>query len=678
MTREQAEEILLERFGITRFYDEQWAAIDSLLRGERVLMIQRTGFGKSLVFQFVGMLLEGTTVVFSPLIALMRDQVNKLKELNLPAAYINSTLTSKEREETLLKAQRGEYKLLYIAPERLGDRKWQKVLNAMELGMVVIDEAHCISSWGHDFRPAYQRIVDVVRMLKSDLPVLACTATATTRVQRDIEAQLDNSRMRVIRGKLGRDNFRSQVVSCKTMEDKMAGVLKLVESLKGTGIIYCGTRAESEIYARWLDFNGISAAFYNAGLDNETRMRIEVALMNNEYRCIVSTNALGMGMDKPDIRFVIHTQIPVSPLHYIQETGRGGRDGLPTTIALFYTPQDDQLPLSFIRNSKPPVQKYEQLIELLKHEPRSWKAIVRALDLKQNAVKTILNDLSAQGIITRKKSGSSFQYALKQDAPRLDISAFEEIRKAKYADFKRMKGYMGRDSCRMNYLRLYLGDTPVEPCGKCDVDLDQEFSVSASKDQLDVIGRYRESHFPVLELETKTGILANGVAASYAGDANTGALIAQYKIENRSEFPEHLKKLTVNAFRAHYQPEDFDLMMYVPPTVSGDQLKKFAARISKELGIRLSHGLVKAKDTKPQSDFESSLAKRENLKGAFRIDEDVKGKRILLVDDIIESAATIREIASELKSARASKVVPLVIARSTGTQSVGGFRKIQP
>ncbi|MCK5136297.1 MAG: RecQ family ATP-dependent DNA helicase [Bacteroidales bacterium] len=669
MTRERAEEILHERFGITEFYDEQWAAIDRLLKGERVLMIQRTGFGKSLVFQFAGMLLEGTTVIFSPLIALMREQVNKLKDINLPAAYINSTLTIEEKKETLRKAERGEYKLLYIAPERLADQKWQQVLNNMKLGMVVVDEAHCISSWGHDFRPNYHKIVNVVRMLKSDLPVLACTATATTRVQSDIEAQFDNSRMTVIRGKLGRDNFWSTVVSCETREDKMAGVLKLVESLKGTGIIYCGTRAESEIYSQWLEFNGISAASYHAGLDNETRKRIEVALMNNKYRCIVSTNALGMGMDKPDIRFVIHTQIPVSPLHYIQETGRAGRDGLPTTIALFYSPQDDQLPLSFIHNSKPPVKKYEQLIELLKREPLSWNAVIKALNLKQNAVKIILNDLTVQGIISREKSGSSFHYELMHNAPRLNVRAFEEVRKAKLADFERMKGYMERDSCRMNYLRQYLGDTPSEPCGKCDVDLDRRFSVSASEDQLDIIRRYRESCFPVLELETKTGILANGVAASYYGVANTGTMIHQCKIENRGDFPEHLLRLTLKAFRAHYKPGEFDLIMYVPPTVSGNQVMKFAGRIAEELGIRLSHGLVKVKPTKPQRAFESSLGRRKNLKGAFRVGEDVKKKRILLVDDIMDSGATIREIASVLKSARASMVGPLVIVKSTGSQS---------
>jgi ATP-dependent DNA helicase RecQ len=203
MTGERAEEILHERFGIAEFYDEQWATIDRLL-----------------------------------------------KDINLPAAYINSTLTTEEKKETLRKAERGEYKLLYIAPERLGDQNWQQVLNNMKLAMVVVDEAHCISSWCHDFRPDYHRIVNVVRMLKSDLPVLACTATATTRVQSDIEAQFNNSRMTVIRGNLGRDNFWFIVVSCETREDKMAGVLKLVKSLKGTGIIYCGTRAESEIYSR--------------------------------------------------------------------------------------------------------------------------------------------------------------------------------------------------------------------------------------------------------------------------------------------------------------------------------------------------------------------------------------------------------------------------------------------
>lgn len=232
MTRTEAEKILQSKFGLPYFYDEQWEAINKLLKGERILMIQRTGFGKSLVFQFSAIFLQGTTVIFSPLIALMREQVNRLKELGLPAAYINSTLSQEEKQVVLQNAENGKYKLLYIAPERLEDEEWQLVAQRMRLGMVVVDEAHCISTWGHDFRPSYRRIVNVVKQLQTDFPVLACTATATKRVQHDIEVQFDNSRLTVLRGSLCRPNFALKVISCENQEGKLAGVLRIVSSFK--------------------------------------------------------------------------------------------------------------------------------------------------------------------------------------------------------------------------------------------------------------------------------------------------------------------------------------------------------------------------------------------------------------------------------------------------------------
>ena len=666
MTKEKAEELLRAKFGLPEFYDEQWEAISRLLNGERVLMIQRTGFGKSLVYQFAGIVLEGTTVIFSPLIALMRDQVSKLQELNLPAAFINSTLNKEEKEEILRKAENGDYKLLYITPERQEDEKWHQVIRKMRLGMVVVDEAHCISAWGHDFRPSYRRIVNVVKQLQDDFPVLACTATATMRVQHDIETQFDNSKLTVLRGNLGRDNFKLNVIHCNNQEDKMVGVVQLVKSLKGTGIIYCGTRAVSETYSNWLDFNGINATYYNAGLDNETRKRIEVALINDDYKCIVSTNALGMGMDKPNLRFVIHTQIPTSPMHYYQEIGRAGRDDLPTTIALFYSPQDDDLPLSFINNNRPPVREYERLIHILSKEPLSRNAIIREINLKQTAVAVILADLIDQRIATKITRGNYTYYELKFNAPALNTQDFEDLRNAKLADYEQMRGYLEGNICRMNYLRNYLGDETTEPCSKCDTDLKKSYRVSASEEQLEVIDRFRENYFPVLKLKRRTSILVDGVAASFYGVTNVGKMIHHSKYENGGDFPDHLLRLTLRAFRKHYQAEQFEMVLYVPSTDSGDLVKNFAEKIARSLKFEISHGLVKKRQTEPQKVFESVIGKRENLKGAFTITEEVKDKKILLVDDIYDSGASIKEIADMLKFKGAALVAPLVIAKTIG------------
>jgi len=365
MNREQAEVKLQQWFKLSSFYDEQWRAIEKLLAGERVLMIERTGFGKSLVYQFAAMERDGVTVIFSPLIALMRDQVNKLQALGIPAAFVNSTLDKDEKDAILEKAKRGEYKMLYIAPERQEDETWQATVSQLRLGMIVVDEAHCISSWGHDFRPSYRRIINLVKQMDAGFPVLACTATATIKVQEDIRSQLDNSRLTLIRGNLSRPNFGLCVIHADSQEAKMCHLLKLMHRLEGTGVIYCGTQVESETYAKWLEFNKINATYYNAGLDNETRKVVEEGLMNSSFKCVVSTNALGMGIDKPDIRFIIHTQVPTSPLHYYQEIGRAGRDGLDTKIYLFYNEDDDELPLSFINGGRPSSAQYEKVMSVL-------------------------------------------------------------------------------------------------------------------------------------------------------------------------------------------------------------------------------------------------------------------------------------------------------------------------
>jgi ATP-dependent DNA helicase RecQ len=666
MTRTDAEKILQEKFGLPYFYEEQWEAISKLLNGERILMIQRTGFGKSLVFQFAGMLLEGTTVIFSPLIALMREQVNKLKELKLPAAYINSTLSPEEKNEVMRNAEKGMYKLLYIAPERQEDEEWQLVVQRMRLGMVVVDEAHCISTWGHDFRPSYRRIVNVVKQLQNDFPVLACTATATIRVQQDIESQFDNSRLTVLRGDLSRVNFALNVISCNNLEDKMAGVLQVVNGNHGTGVIYCGTQAETEIYSKWLDFNGIMATNYNAGLDDETRKRIEIDFLNDKYKCVVSTNALGMGMDKPNLRFVIHTQIPTSPLHYYQEIGRAGRDGLETKVILFYAPVDDELPLSFIKNNKPSINNYQRLIDILRQEPLGLNSIIKKINLKQTAVNVILNDLIDQGIVVKAIKNSRPYYELKYNSPALNTNGFEELREAKLADFEQMKGYMNSTICRMRYLQNYLGDSEVNSCGKCDVDLSKMISIYATTEELQKIEEFRENYFPVLNVENTTSILIDGVAASWYGVTNVASMIHHSKYENGGDFPDYLLRLTLKAFRKQFKNMIFDLVMYVPPTLSGDLVKNFTEKISRTLKFELSHGIVKTRVTEAQKIFESSIGKKENLKNAFTTQVDIKGKKILLIDDIFDSGSTIKEIANMLKSKGAQLVAPLVIAKTVG------------
>lgn len=664
MDREQAEVKLQKWFKLPAFYDEQWRAIERLLAGERVLMIQRTGFGKSLVYQFAAMEREGVTVIFSPLIALMRDQVKKLQDLGIAAAYVNSTLDPVEKDIVLKKARLGEYKMLYIAPERQDDGAWQKTVSRLRLGMVVVDEAHCISSWGHDFRPSYRRIVNLVKRLDVDFPVLACTATATIRVQEDIRSQLDNSKLTLIRGDLSRPNFSLAVVKADSQEAKMAHLLQLMQELEGTGIVYCGTQVETEIYAKWLEFNGVNATYYNAGLDDLTRQSVEEGLKNNAFKCVVATNALGMGIDMPHIRFIIHTQVPTSPLHYYQEIGRAGRDEGESKIYLLYNPEeDDALPLSFIKGGRPSAAQYHKMIALLKRQTLGEQDIVRQMNLNSTKARVILNDLLDQGILTRNEWK---RYEYRYGAPELDSTGFDQLRKAKLDDFEHIKAYIATKDCRMNHLRNYLGDETDRVCGKCDNDLGIAHRATATESRLEQIEAFRETHFPLLQMITPTGAYPLGVAASYLSVSNVGAAIHRSKYEGAGEYPIFLLRLALKAFRSHYGNQEFDLVLHVPTTVSGDLVKDFAYKFARTIGVPISDGLIKNRETQVQKAFESYIGKGENVADAFGLRDDVKGLKVLVIDDVYDSGQTIKAVRQVLKDKGAAVIAVVVIARSIG------------
>ena len=476
ITRKDAEAKLKKIFNIEHFYDEQWKAVERILRGERILMIERTGFGKSLCYQFPATIFDGVTVIFSPLIALMRDQVKGLVRKGIPAAFINSEQSHEENQETIRRAKNNEIKILYIAPERQENDEWIEATRHIKLSMIVIDEAHTISVWGHDFRPSFRRIINLVQVLPKNLPVLATTATATERVQHDIEQQI-GGQLTTIRGSLVRPNFALQVIRVVSEDEKMIWLAQNIGKLDGTGLIYTGTRVDTETYAKWLQFIGVKAIDYNAGLDAETRKSIESGLMQNKWKCVVSTNALGMGIDKPDIRFIIHTQIPASPIHYYQEIGRAGRDGKPTRIILFYNeskdngrevPTDSVLPLSFIDGARPSIKKYQKVIELLKEEPLSEREILKKANLKQTQARVIKADLIDQGIIKEVIYGKTKKYEYQYNAPVLNTKYFEEQREAKLKELRSMEQYIYTDMPRMKYLCKFLDSDEQMDYRNCD------------------------------------------------------------------------------------------------------------------------------------------------------------------------------------------------------------------
>ncbi len=352
-TLDDARAVLQARFGYGAFRPGQERAIISVLAGRDTLVVLPTGGGKSLCYQVPALITRGLTVVVSPLISLMKDQVDALERRGIEAAFINSTLSSAEVSDRLVRAQRGEIQMLYVAPERFDVGATAERLKAIGVALLAIDEAHCISEWGHDFRPSYRRVGEVRQRLGNP-PTIALTATATPVVREDIARILDLQDPEIIVTGFDRPNLSYQVIAAKGDREKDAVVLDLLRELEdGTGIVYASTRKTVERMAQFLDDNGVPASAYHAGLDDERRRRVQDYFMAERTRVIVATNSFGMGVDKSNVRLVIHYAMPGTLEAYYQEAGRAGRDGQPSRCVLLHAFPDRFTHEFFIKSALP-------------------------------------------------------------------------------------------------------------------------------------------------------------------------------------------------------------------------------------------------------------------------------------------------------------------------------------
>lgn len=662
MKREKYEKKLKENFWLKRFYDTQRKIIEKIFDSQRVLLIEKTWYGKSLCYQFPATQFSGTTIVFSPLIALMRDQVIKLQEKWIAAEYINYQQTQEEQEEIFEKLVTGKVKILYISPERIDNDMWRENFKKINISFIVVDEAHCISVRWHDFRPHYRRIVEIVKLLPDNTPVLAVTATATKDVEEDIKKQLWEDKVTSVRGSLMRKNLKLSVQRCNSFEEKFLWLGNNVNNFKGNGIIYTWTVKDTMIYSKWLNYIWIPSVYYNGRMKGEEKQIIEKWLMNNEWKCIVSTNALWMWMDKSDLRFIIHTQIPQSPVHYYQELGRAGRDGEISDIILLRNEKEDiELPMSFINGSKPPMHEYEKVINILKKQRLGLVAIVKELNLKKTAVENILNDLVDQKIIIRNLKDKKYEYV--HGAQDFDSSSFHRLRQKKLEELDKIIKYTENSVCRMQYLCDYLGDTGASICGICDICA-QKSSTKEDIMTIQMVENFFDNFFPEIETEEKDWIMTKGYAASFYWISNVGAMIHKSKYNNWWDFPDILVQKVINAYR-EFGKISPDIVLFVPPTESWDLVKNFAEKVAKRLQIPIEYGIIKTRKTDPQKIFKTDYLKLSNVKNAFSYAwESLEGKSILLIDDIFDSGKTLKEIGMLLKKNWAKIVYPLVIAKA--------------
>ena len=658
------EQVLREQFHIlSGFYPGQREIIEQLIAGRRVLGIQRTGWGKSLCYQLTSLYYPYLTIVFSPLKALMRDQCQRCNSLyGISSAIISSENTRAENVALLEQAVAGKFKILFIAPERLDNADWQAALRGMQISMIVIDEAHCISTWGHDFRPNYRRIVHLLDAIPDNTPVLALTATANPRVEYDILQQIGTAT--VLRGTMQRPNLYLNVVHLRGDEEKLSYLGAILPYVPGNGIIYTAIKHDAEMVAGFLQQQGLAADYYHSGRDEEQRREIEANLMQNQYKVVCSTNALGMGIDKPDIRFIIHYHIPASPINYYQEIGRAGRDGKISWCVLLYDEADISIQEQFIRSARPAKELYEDLLSLLHSLPHGlsiWD-IMRITGFSQSAVRKMLADLSEHHFIQRNDRGM-YTAIVRQD--QLDFLANDTMREQKEQELLNMQRYAYVNDCYMDYLTAYLGDEDHAHCRQCGNCRTSNFPPVSFTERIKTAAAYflEEGNLP--RIEKRTGHEA-GWSLSYHSGTRTGKLVWASKYDGAGPFPLKIVQQAVEIIRTRYPVDMIDAVVSVPPTKSGVLVETFARQVAAQLGKEYASVLGKSRATQEQKMLTNRIQKRDNVNGAYYVygPERIAGRNLLLLDDIYDSGYMMSAVGQTLLQAGARSVYPMTITRT--------------
>jgi len=472
--RADAEAVLATLAGTdARLREGQWTAIEALVdQRRRVLVVQRTGWGKSAVYFVATALLRaagaGPTVIVSPLLALMRNQVEAASRAGVHAATINSANVD-DWEQVQQRVAAGEVDVLLVSPERLNNPDFRDTVLpelTASAGMLVVDEAHCISDWGHDFRPDYRRLRTLLAELPTGVPVLATTATANDRVVRDVAEQLTGGDALVLRGSLDRDSLHLGVLRLPSTEHRLGWLAANLDTLPGSGIVYVLTVAAADDVAAFLRAAGHHVVAYTGRTETAEREAIEAALLANRVKAVVATSALGMGFDKPDLGFVVHVGAPASPISYYQQVGRAGRGVGRAEVLLLPGAEDRDIWAYFASLAFPAEPVVRRILDVLAatDRPLSTPALEAHVELNRTRLEVVLKVLDVDGAVRRVRggwisTGTGWTY---------DAERYARIAEARRTEQQAMRSYVDTDGCRMEFLRRALDDPATAPCGRCD------------------------------------------------------------------------------------------------------------------------------------------------------------------------------------------------------------------
>lgn len=651
------------------FRDGQWGAIEALLQpGARLLVVQKTGWGKSVVYFVATRLLRhrGPALIVSPLLALMRNQIELAKKFGLNAVSINST-NRDDWDGLVEQTLKNEVDLLLVSPERLRNADFRSELLPYlekQISLLVIDEAHCISDWGHDFRPDYRRILNTVERLDPNCAIVGTTATANNRVIDDVRSQLGEN-LQVIRGPLMRDSLKLSVFQIRDQAERLAWLSKYLAKLPGTGIIYTLTVNDANRVAAWLTGQDFFAKAYHADLENEQREQLEKDFRENKMRALVATTALGMGYDKPDVSFVIHFQRPGSVISYYQQVGRAGRSLETAYGVLLEGGEDEDIATWFIDSAFPDAEVFSAVKAALSNGPKSIPQLAAHMNARNRKVDQAIQLMDVEGVVKPAKG----RWELVDHNWSYDADRSRQITKQRYQELEQMKDYGTHAGCRMQFLAQALDDAHSELCGRCD-RCKPIAETSVSRESIIEARRFLQSdHHPILPRKMlpsgyaekskipESQLSLRGVALCVYNDAGWGALVREGKY-TANRFSDDLIAPSAEVIESLEDQPDW--MTCVPSTDSRHTAvtASFCRRLAAELGIEFIEVVAKTKNVRPQKEMQNSLNQLSNVYNAFSVVESVPHGICLLVD----SGWTLTAIGMKLRDAGAKGVIPFALA----------------
>lgn len=699
MNRHEGERLLRQMLGdAALFRPGQWEAVDAVaIQRQRLLVVQRTGWGKSVVYFLATKILRaqggGPTLLISPLLSLMRNQLEMTRRLGLQAATVNS---ANEAEWAQVKEDLRENRcdLLMISPERLANRTFAEEMLPLFQGrasLLVVDEAHCISDWGHDFRPDYRRIVRLLRRLPPQAPALCTTATANDRVVRDIVEQIP--KLHVSRGPLARESLKLFTIPLPDQAERLAWLAHFLPKLPGSGIVYCLTVPDTRRVTHWLVQQGIQALAYHADMDHEQRIAAEQKLIHNEVKALVATVALGMGFDKPDLGFVIHFQRPGSVIAYYQQVGRAGRAVESAYGILLSGQEDDEIQEYFIETAFPRIALMQAVLKALEEQgEQRLDELLGRLNCSWGMLEKALKLLEVDGAVER--NGRAYSRTANPWTP--DPGRADQIRGLRRAELEEIKRYVTHAGCLMKFLARALDDPAARECGKCmnctrhtarqfpPAELVRQGRVFLRGDELVLEPK---AHWPMAVLETlakawpealapkenggwKITIPAGlrsepGRVLSVYGDAGWGGEVARGKYET-DFFSDELVDAAFSLVRHKWKPEPAPTWVAWVPSLHRPQLMRhFAERLAARLGLPCLDAVKKVSATPPQKEMQNGPMQIRNLVGAFAAQGEVPGGPVLLVDDVVDSGWTLTLIGVLLRQHGSGAVYPFALAKAS-------------